>query len=116
MEVNCIHGKLNQTFHGLASSFSRWDDFKWQEKILLRPVNIAPNQTFIIKHESSGGHLFAFKAEEPTGTPASGGEIGHGIETILSARIAYWEPVMASFPMKPDDGPKDTFEAFIQRD
>lgn len=110
--VTCIHGRLSQSFSGFSSmAGSQWVS-PWLPSIDVRPFHVGPNQSIKLRHETSGGQLFGYRLDEPTG----GTDNNRDIETLLTATVKSWQPDLQNLVLAPrKDAPQAVLRSFIQR-
>ena len=111
VRIKSHRGRVSGTFTGIVNlAGSQWST-PWTTNWVSRKFNVGPNSTLLLRHEMSGGYLFGYVADEPTG----GTDNDRDIETLLEASVAYWQPDLNTLIMKPTDGPSDEYKNFIQR-
>lgn len=111
VRVTSRRGRVSQNFSGLVNlAGSQWMA-PWSNSMEVRPFNLAPNQTYLHRHAMSGGNLFGYVADEPTG----GTDNNRDVETLLTATIIQWQPDMNNFILNVTKGPQDIWRNFIQR-
>jgi len=111
VQVTSQRGIMSQSYFGFSSVIGGgWMD-PWLNSITVRPFNLPANYTHLLRHENSGGPLFAYKATETTG----GTDNNRDIETLLRARIAVWQPDLNIQLKTGKKTPTDAYDNFIQR-
>jgi hypothetical protein len=108
--IQARHGMLSQSYWGfLGLAGEHWMG-PWLPSIIVRPFDLDPNSTYTHTHESSGGRLFAFRADEPTG----GTDNNRDVEDLVTATLVMWQPNLQKLYLR-SGGPTDTWSDFIQR-
>lgn len=108
--IQARHGMLSQSYWGTTiMAGAHWMD-PWQPAITVRPFNLAPNTNYIHSHETSGGSLFAFRADEPTG----GTDNNRDVEDLVTATLVMWQPDLQKLYLQSRE-PTDTWRNFIQQ-
>lgn len=106
------HGVLSQSYFGHANVAGGHWLGPWTDKLLLRPINVAPKQTVDIVHESSGGKLFCYQATSPTaGSPGSRQQ-----EELIRVSIKMLRPDIDNIMVMLDPMPTDAYVDHIQYD
>ena len=110
VKVTAYHGKVSGTFSGWVNLIgSQWIG-PWATTWVTRKFNLAPLMGVFLKHETSGGNLFGYRADSTTG----GTDNTRLVETLLMARI-YRGTMNLGITLSQGQGPQDTFEDAIQR-
>ena len=110
IRVTSFHGQLSQSYSGFTSlAGSHWLG-PFQTPIVVRAFNLGPNDTYV--HDGSQGrYLFGYNAQSTTG----GSDNDRDIETLLIARIEDWQPDFRNVELTAGEGPKFTYDNFVQR-
>ncbi len=111
VEIEARRGKVSNSWYGLINTAGSHWMAPWHTSMAVRAFNLDPGQSYLHKHETSGGHLFGYNAEEPTG----GSDNNRDVEILLTAKIVAWQPDLSKFGFDTKNGPQDTWETFIQR-